>query len=237
MLYKEADWKTVKDMYDYTVENNLMLLSDYSGLFWSDYVNNHERYDKQFKRLYKSYRYYEQMPYTETNEIDDVTLDFIDAVYTYLAMNDKRYSELYRLKVLDTSTFSPVIDYNMTETGSIDKTHDGTNTLGQRADTNSASIGARTDTTLNQIEGFNSSEFQDSDFVTENIGAQSNSGTFTKGSQTDTDEYTDNTDSTLTKTGSTNNPYDNMIKFQRAWNDYEFITYIFKDICKEFLLV
>lgn len=237
MLYKKANWYSVEDMYKYASENNLLLLSNYNADFWTDYINNHERYDRAFKRMFKSYRYFEQMPYTEDNELDDVTLDFIDAVYTYLAMNDKRYSELYRLKVLDTSTLSPVKDYNMTEYGVNDKTHTGTNTLGERSDSNSATIGARTDTTLNQIEGFNSSEFQDSDFVTETTGAQSNSGTFNKGEQIDSDQYTDEERSTFTKTGSSNNPFDNMIKFQRAWNDYEFITYIFKDICKEFLLV
>ena len=232
-----ADWKAVKDMYNYSSSHETPLLSNYNGTFWAEYITNYDRYDKMFNRLYSSYRYYHQMPYTNDNEISSVTEDFTDAVYTFLAMNDKRFSELYRLKVLDTSTFNPLMDYNITDTHSETVTHEGSNTYGEREDSTTDTLGSRSDTSVEQIEGFNSVSFQDSNKTTDTIGTQENSSSLTKGEQQDSDEYQDEISKTITRTGNTENPYDNIIKFQKAWTDFDFMGYIFKEICKEFLLV
>lgn len=233
-----AEWSNVEDMYKYASRNSLNLLSDYSATFWQDYLDNHARYDKQFMRMYKSYRYYMQNPYDKDNEtLADITEDFIDAVYMHLKMNDKKYSELYRMNVLDDSELSPLNDYNITEIMDGTKAYTGTYVDGARNDTNSETQGARTDVTIQQIEGFNSSEFSDSDKSTTNYGGQSNSGTFGKGEQENTDEHSEDNDYTLTKTGNVTNPYESLKKFKAVWSDYDFMNYIFKNICAELLLV
>lgn len=35
---------TVNEMYRFTVDNDMMLLSNYPANFWSNYRNNHERF-------------------------------------------------------------------------------------------------------------------------------------------------------------------------------------------------
>lgn len=221
-----AEWSNVEDMYKYAKQNSLELLSDYSATFWSDYLTNHEDYDKQFMRMYRSYRYYMQNPYDKDNEtLADITEDFIEAVYMHLKMNDKKYSELYRLNVLNDADISPLDGYSMTEV------MDRTMVNGAREDSNDETLGTRTDTVTSQIEGFNSSDFDDSNRTTNVYGQQLNGNTFNKGEQENTDDYT------LTKTGSVNNPYENLNKFKSAWTNYEFMQYIFKNICAELLLV
>lgn len=221
-----AEWSNVEDMYKYAKQNSLKLLSDYPADFWIDYISNYDKYDKQFMRMYKSYRYYMQNPYDKDNEtIADITDDFIEAVYMHLKMNNKKYTELYKLNVLNDSTISPLDDYSMTEI------MDRTIVNGAREDSNDETLGTKTDTSTNQIEGFNSTDFDDSNKTTNVYGQQLNGNTFNKGEQENTDDYT------LTKKGSMNNPYENINKFKSVWNNYEFMNYIFKNICADLLLV
>lgn len=224
--YDVAEWSNVEDMYKYAKQNSLKLLSDYPADFWIDYIANHEDYDKQFMRMYKSYRYYMQNPYDKDNEtIADITDDFIEAVYMHLKMNNKKYTELYKINVLNDNTISPLDDYSMTEI------MDRTIVNGAREDSNDETLGTKTDTITSQIEGFNSSDFDDSNRTTNVYGQQLNGNTFNKGEQENTDDYT------LTKKGSMNNPYENINKFKSVWNNYEFMNYIFKNICADLLLV
>lgn len=224
--YDVAEWSNVEDMYKYAKQNSLELLSDYPADFWLDYISNHEDYDKQFMRMYRSYRYYMQNPYDKDNEtIADITDDFIEAVYMHLKMNNKKYTELYKINVLNDSTISPLDDYSMTEI------MDRTIVNGAREDSNDETLGTKTDTITSQIEGFNSSDFDDSNRTTNVYGQQLNGNTFNKGEQENTDDYT------LTKKGSMNNPYENINKFKSVWTNYDFMNYIFKNICADLLLV
>ena len=236
--YEIAEWSSVEDMYKYARANSLNLLSDYSSSFWSEYLENSERYDKMFMRMYKSYRYYMQNPYDKDNEtIADITEDFIDAVYSHLLTNDKKYSELYRLKTLNTSTVNPLNDYDITTMNNETVIHEGSNVYGEREDGSTTNIGTRSDTLVSQIEGFNSSEYQDSNKNTNTLGAQENEESFSKGEQTDTDSYRDEIRKSSSRKGSTTNPYDNINKFTNAWNKYNFMEYVFKNICADLLLV
>ena len=233
-----AEWSNVEDMYKYAKQNSLKLLSDYSATFWEDYVENSARYDKQFMRMYKSYRYYMQNPYDKDNEtVADITEDFIDAVYMHLKMNDKKYSELYRMNVLDDNSLSPLVDYNIVETMDGTKVYEGTFVDGQRSDSSSTTLGSREDTSVQQIEGFNSVGFDNSDKTTNTSGQQLNSGSNTKGQQTNTDDHTEDNDYVLTKTGNVQNPYETLKKFKAVWSDFDFMNYIFKNICADLLLV
>lgn len=230
-------WFDVKEMYNYAKDNNMKLLSEYEGNFWSDYLENSEKYDRAFARIYKSYRYYDQEPFNTLADVGEVTQNFIDAVNDFLLLNDKRFSELYRIKVLNDEDISLLSDYNTTETMDRTKVYDGDYVYGSRVDSTSDTIGARSDDVVNQKEGFNSSAFNDNNKRINNTGSQSNSGSSTKGQQTDTDDHTEDDDYTLTKTGSIGNPYENVKKFQAVWTNYQFMMYIFREICSDLLLV
>lgn len=233
-----AEWSNVEDMYKYAKQNSLELLSDYSADFWSDYVANYQDYDKQFMRMYRSYRYYMQNPYDKDNEtVADITEDFIDAVKMHLKMNDKKYSELYKINVLADSEVSPLNDYEMTEIMDRTKVYEGTFVDGSRSDSNSETIGSRNDNITYQIEGFNSSTFSDSNKTINALGQQLNSGSFIKGGQENTDDHSEDDDYTLTRTGNNTNPYENVKKFKSVWDNYDFMNYIFKNICADLLLV
>lgn len=235
--YDVVEWCDVKDMYSYSKENSLNLLSDYSSTFWNEYLNNHARYDKMFMRMFKSYRYYMQNPYDKDNEtVAEITEDFIDAVYTHLKMNDKKYNELYKMNVLNID-MSPTNNYKITETMDGTKVYEGTYVDGNRSDSGSTNYGSRNDVTTNQIEGFNSLEFSDSDKTSTAYGSHTDSNTFIKGSQENTDNHSEDNDYVLIKEGYTTDPYETLKKFKSIWSEFEFMNYIFKEICADLLLV
>lgn len=128
--------KTVNDMFKYSSENNIKLLSSFNGDFWSEYVSNYNKYDKIFKRLYKSFVYFEQL---DDEDIEDVVTNFTEAVEGHLIINAKKYSELYRINSLSNLEYSILHNVDITET--MDK--DGSKTEGQRQD--SDSLGERID--------------------------------------------------------------------------------------------
>ena len=59
-LMKKIEFVTVKDMYARTKENHIKLLSDYSAEFWAEYLENYERYDRIFNRMYMNSYYFIQ---------------------------------------------------------------------------------------------------------------------------------------------------------------------------------
>lgn len=212
--------KTVNDMYEHTKTANTPLLSSYQAEFWADYVQNFTKYDKLFRRLYKSFWYFDQL-YDDSVSI--VTADFTDEVYNHLLVNAKKYSELYRINVVNDEDFSIVDNYNIIENMNRETEKNTTDVYGQRNDSESDTIGARTDSkseSLGQrsdsksetigsredsanytqgaqnnqttvgIEGFNSSSFQDSDKTTDAIGQRIDSNTSTLGSQSNSESST-----------------------------------------------
>lgn len=212
--------KTVNDMYEHTKTANTPLLSSYDAEFWTDYVQNFTKYDKLFRRLYKSFWYFDQL---YDDSISIVTTDFTDEVYNHLLVNTKKYSELYRINVVSDEDFSIIDNYNVTENMNRETEKSTTDVYGQRNDSESDTIGERTDSkseSLGQrsdsktetigsrqdsanytqgaqnnqttigIEGFNSSSFQDSDKTTDAIGQRIDSNTSTLGSQSNSESST-----------------------------------------------
>lgn len=155
--------KTVEDMYNYCKANNVELLSNYNADFWADYRTNFGQYDFLFRRLFRSFVYFMQ---PQSNNISELVDDFRLEVKTHLLVNDKKYSELYRINVLDDSTYSMLDNYNVTETLNRSTSENGTVNSGQRTDTSSNTSGAHTDSnsavmgatktkTLNGISPYN----------------------------------------------------------------------------------
>lgn len=224
--------KTVKDMYKYSSENTQKLLSEFNADFWAAYKTNYATYDKLFCRLYRTWFYFLQ-EHDET--IAQITTNFTADVYAHLLLNEKKYSELYRINVVDDTKYSLLDNYDMTESMDRDTTSNNTNTYGQRSD--SDSYGAQSNSTTTTVAGYNSSSFQNDNQVSESIGARSDG--HTKGSQEDTLNNTGTEDYTLHRYGNIGvaTATDMMDKARRFWTVWEFYEMIFRDIARELLMI
>ena len=294
--------KTTHEIYKYNKDNNLKMLSDYPSDFWSEYRTNHDKYDKVFDRMFMSFKYCFQ---NEEEDTVDIANNFREDVYSHLLMNDKKYSELYRVQVIPDTNYSLTDNYDVTETMDKDITENNDNvygartdtveeTQGQRIDTVEETEGSRTDTT-SETEGerqdtrsidtgsqtddvthlvapYDSSSFSNNtkdeeikgarhDFEDMTKGEQYNSGTLNKGSQLNETEsvkgsqlnetesikgsQTDNLDRTYTEDYTLHRKgnigvmtvSDMLKKHKDFWDMWKFYEYIFKEICKELLLI
>lgn len=261
MLYstKELNKKTVKQMYDYAVGEELALLSNFNGTFWSDYITNHERFDKLFMKKFKTFQYFDQSG-NEDETVGAVTLEFIENVYGFLLENEKRFNELYRIWVILDTDLPLGRNYDITEVMDKDTSRDidttkgqrvdsGSNTQGSRSDSNSFTKGQEINSVDNDVYGYNDSTGTPSSSSTETLGTRSDSGSFTKGQQIDSSSFTKGQqkdsleesgteDYTLHKYGVVYaSPIDTVSKHERFWRSYKFYDLIFREICAEMLLV
>ena len=257
--------RTVTDMYKVSNRDGLKLLSEYPAEFWKNYIQNSARYDKLFNRLYRSFRYFMQED-DESNEV--VTNNFIEDVYNHLLINDKKYSELYRVQVIDDERYSILGNYDITETLDKNTTGDSTLKTGSRTDKTTDNMskseqvnktqtdytqGSQSNTTTKGIEGFNSTDFSNSDKFQDSIGQRSDKNTenetigtrtdtntrdFVSGEQTDVNSSKGTEAYTLTRKGNigTETGADIIRKHTDYWSYFEFYSYIFREIAKELLL-
>lgn len=224
--------KTVKDMYKYSSENNTQLLSDYDADFWNDYITNYQVYDKLFCRLYRSWFYFLQEHDQTTAEI---TSDFTEDVYAHLMLNDKKYSELFRIQVIDDDVYSLLDNYDMHEVMDKDTTSNNTNTYGQRQDGDN--YAQQTNTSTKEVAPFDDNSFNNESRVTEVMGGHND--THTKGSQEDTLNNTGTEDYELHRYGNIGvaTATDMMDKARKFWTPWQFYEMIFRDIARELLMI
>lgn len=250
--------KTTHEIYKYNKDNNLKMLSDYPSAFWEEYRNNHDKYDKVFDRMFMSFKYCFQ---NEEEETVDIANNFREDVYNHLLMNDKRYSELFRVQVIPDTSYSLTDNYDVTETMDKDITDNNDNSYGARTDTVEETEGSRTDEietvtgsqtddTTHKVAPYDSSDFnnntkdeevkgQRTDTEELSKGQQVNETESIKGSQTDTLERTYTEDYTLHRKGNIGvmTVSDMLKKHEDFWDMWSFYEYIFKNICKELLLI
>lgn len=205
--------KTVKDMYN-ALTSGQKLLSDYSADFWNEYKNNSARYDKLFVRLYRSFKYFLQ---DDDETINEVVTDFVADVYNHLMINDKKYSELYRVYVVSDDDYSLLNNYNVTEI--MDK---------DTSDTGDITTGAQNNTSTDKIAPYDSSSFN-------NLAESINNF----GSRIDNRNLASTEDYTLTRVGNigVQTGADMLSKHSDYWKTYKFYEMIFKDIATELLIV
>ena len=157
--------KTVKEMYNYSRDNDLKLLSDFDAAFWEEYKLNHARYDKVFSRLYSSFYYIHQ---EEDFTIDVVQSEFSEDVYNFLLINRKKYEELYRIYNISDDDYKFDNNFSVKTTYSKNSAGSGTFNYGGKTDSVSVTetLGAREDSTNSSQ---NNSERTDS--YSDTIGA------------------------------------------------------------------
>ena len=222
--------KTVKELYEYSSVNNIKLLSNYNSLFWSDYNTNYSRYDNIFERFFSSFNYLRSK---EEDDIPTTLSKFVDDVYNHLLINDKKYSELYRINVISDEIYSLTENYDVTETMDKDISDENENTYGEREDSNSSEVD---NTNTGKVSPYDSNNFYNDNELHEE---GETSGTFTKGTQSDTLNKTYTEDYTMRKHGNIGiqTVTDMLRKHKDFWTIWDFYEYIFKEISKELLIV
>lgn len=250
--------KTVNDIYAVAVENSTPLLSNYNSSFWTNYLTNYTYYDRLFRRSYLSFKYFLQQPDATAEE---VLSEFTNEVYAHLLINDKKYSELYRLNNLSDSNYDFTKPYDITETYDGQYEDDGTdsfgsstntntNVFGSRQDTDSMVTGAQTTTNTNTVSPYDTDEFYNetkntdavggrTDSSTTNVGEQTNTETQAIGAKENSNHKAGTASHTLNRSGydSKHLPTESLEAHEKFWSMYEFYAYIFSEICAELLIV
>ena len=181
----------IKDIYKYQKDIPAPMLSSYTGDFWGEYRNNYTYFDRIFKKKYASF-----FPYDQDGDVEDVAADFSDDVKAWLMLNDKRYTELYRInEITDDDKYSltdnvyehEIIEKDTTSAGTNIKgsetiTDATVNAYGQQSDSESksASFASRTDTEDKSASFASRTDTEDKSSV---FGQQviDNEGTVTQG--------------------------------------------------------
>ena len=190
----------INDIYIYNRDNNKPMLSNFtSGQsvdFWKPYKDNYTYFDRLFRRMYKSW-----FPMDQEGPIDEVSDEFAADVKSWLMINDKRYSELYRIQTIPDDDKYSLTD-NVYETERINKSGEHESTFNKGAQTisdsgshayaahtdtqdNERSYGSQTieidetstqgstgKTTTNSVSAFNDSGFQNADKSEEDIDSR-----------------------------------------------------------------
>ena len=254
---------TTNQLYKYAKTENEPLLGENNFDFFQPYLAAFNVFDRYFRDKFLNWFYW--ISFDDSTTIASIYDDFVEAIQAHLTINQKRYSELYRVQVLAANAYDIVNNYDLTESHSTSRSESGSNTSGAREDSTSGTAtdgarsdsattnaGAQTTTETNQIEGFNSSDFADADKKTIAAGAHSDSTSVSKGAQTNTNSTTVNkgsqTDShSLTGSETINIRRTGNIGVQtaadvigghlRLWESFNFYKLIFDEIAKDFLLL
>ena len=229
--------KTVKELYQVTKLNEEPLLSDYSAEWWSEYVENYADFDAMFAKMFKTFVYYDQ---DSEDTVEEIQVDFTQTVKRWLRMNDKRYTELYRIHVIpDDDSYNLAYNYDRHETYSGNNNVAGSSITGQRTDVTIDNIGSQNSSDLNKVTGWNSSSENTKDSSNSSVGSREDTHQFTKGQEQDTSrtQGTDAHTSHIFGNIGVTTVDDMLKKHSDFWQVFNFYQIIFNDICKNFLLI
>lgn len=229
---------TVRDMYNYAQENNLMLLAD-AGIqfdFWAEYLANSAEFDKAFDRYYKTFYYFDQ---EEGETVETVYNRFIADIKSFLRVHSKRYSELYRIHVISDEQYSVLDNYDITETKNRTRDNTLTDNMGQRVVNDTVTTGAQSNISLNEVTPFDEENFYNNNRNTQTIGQRADTDVTTSEAVQDTHVTAEEEDYTLRRKGNigVQTQSEVMQKHVDFWNLFDFYKIVFDDMCKELLLI
>lgn len=214
----------IEELYKTAKQSNIALLPVNTNFsWWKEYENNNSIYDRYILDTFRNFYYWVVFNGSTPAEVLE---DFKEAITSFLTINQKRYSELYRLHVLPDSAYDIVNNYSVTENST------RTITEGTRTDSDTAELGAREDTGENKISAYNSSAYQDANKAITTTGAQENVVTSVKGEQENVDKYE------LTRAGNigVQTPADVIGGHLDLWDRFNFYKQIFDEIAKAYFV-
>ena len=229
--------KTVKELYQVTKLNEEPLLSDYDAEWWAEYVENYADFDAMFAKMFKTFVYYDQ---DSEETVEDIQEDFTQTVHRWLMMNDKKYTELYRIHVIpDDDSYNLAYNYDRHETYSGNNNVAGSSITGQRTDVTYDNIGSQNSSNLDKVTGWDSGSENTRDSSNSSVGDRQDTHQFTKGQEQDTSrtQGTDAHTSHIFGNIGVTTVDDMLKKHSDFWQVFNFYQIIFNDICKNFLLI
>lgn len=225
----------VRDMFNYCKENNILLLSDYDATFWNEYVNNNLYVDGSFDMQYRSFVFFDQK---EDDSLEDVVTSFISAVKNWLFINDKRYSELYRICTISDDNYSILDNYRINVSNNNVRNIASNDMFGQRTDIENNTLGEQSFENLDKVTGHNSNNLNSKDGSQSKNGSRNDVNQFTKGAQNNTSRSEIRDSGGETKSGVLNKSQAEVIdEHKKFWNSFNFYSVVFGDICEQFLMI
>lgn len=218
------------------------LLSNYDSSgsdadFWTPYLDNFEVFDYQFKQQFKTFEFFDQ----EKDETDaEIMFNWQLTISSWLALNDKRYSELFRIHVIpDDEAYALTNNYDLHETYSGTNSNNGAVITGQRTDVTYDNMGNQNTSGINKVTAFNSSSENTNTSNEQTFGSKQDTHQFTKGQETDTSRSAGTDSHTLRRYGNIGvmTIEDMLQKHSNFWQLFNFYQIVFNDICKNFLLI
>lgn len=228
--------KTVQEMRNSLTTGKL--LSCFNAPFWTPYLANNTHYDNYFARKYKSFIYYDQ---EDDDSIDTVTTNFIKAVYDHLLVNEKRYTELFRINVVpDDENYNILENYYLSETYSGTNNSSGASTIGQRTDITNNLYGEQNTANQNRVTAFNTNTESNSNSVAGKTGTKNDISQYTKGQESSTGQSNSTDSHTMIRHGAIGTQTaDQVLQIHdKYWSDMTaFYDFVFREISKELLLI
>ena len=205
--------------------------------WWSEYLDNFEAFDFQFKQQFSSFVFFDQDP--EDTE-DEIMTKWQMTLYSWLGMNNKRYAELYRIHVIpDDEAYVLTNNYDLHETYSGSSTGASATITGQRTDITYDNVGSQNSSNLDKVTGWDSGSENTRDSSNSSVGSREDTHQFTKGQETDTARSTGTDGHTMRRYGNIGvADVDTLLgHHHNFWQLFNFYKIVFDDICKNFLLI
>mgnify|MGYP003311930984 CR=1 FL=1 len=213
------------------------LLSTADFDFWEEYTSSYQHFDSLFCDLYKSFIYFNQ---EEDEELDDVVVNFINSVNNFLIANNKRYSEMWRINVINDSKYDILNNVDETIEQTTNENNMGSVTTGKRTDVNNTEIGNQKFDSVNKVTPFNSNNENVDTSNSNESGTRNDVESFTKGQETDTSIANNTTTFNSRRYGNIGVMTSTQIMdiHRRFWQDsYNFYLFVFREICEHLLLI
>lgn len=245
----------IKDIAAYYKDENKPMLSTHDSDFWKPYRDNFAYFDRFFMKRFRSW-----FPMDQEGDLEEVSKDFTFDVKAWLMINDKRYTELFRIESIpdnDAYSLTNNVDYTeitqrdvIFDKGEQENTVDAETNYGQQVvdEDNSTTYGIRSGTNTREVSAYNSSSYEPAEQnSTEELShedTQDNSTTYGSHKDTRDDSYTDGArhdvtdeDVTIHKVGNMGvQTVDDMLgKHWNNWEHFTFYTMIFDEIARELL--
>lgn len=131
---------TIDTLYKYSKGQNITLFPTEDYDFWEPYEANYQEFDRYFYQKFRAFEVIQEYP--NGTPVADMLADWKQIIDAHLFINQKRYSELYRVQVLPDNAYDIVNNYDLHETAQRKNTGTQTDAIGGRQDSTQRGAGS-----------------------------------------------------------------------------------------------
>lgn len=222
---------------NYFLKRRKTMLPDFfQADFWQEYLNNTSKYDDYFDKKYASFIYYSVI---NSEILERIALDFKDAVDYHLTINEKCYSELYKIHVLALDAYSITDNYNLKETEDITGNENGIESNDKYTDDHNMTRGAEKTNTVSKNSPYDNENFYNDTELDVNTDSRTDTVQDIYGAQKKTNTKENTNKRVLERVGNIGikSTPEIITEHKKLWTTQAFYDYIFANIAKELLLV